>query len=386
MNKRFFFIIVAIGLGLLSVYFLTRQKTSIDYSTNIELLLNPGGNITNNFKQAIDVKKFQFPEDFGSHPEYQTEWWYYTGNVFTDDGRHFGYQLTFFRRAIPFNGGTDSSAWTSNQIYLAHFALTDTLDKEHFYFDEISRGAAGLAGTKTEPYFSIWLKNWEIEQINDNQFNLKAETEEISIDLLLTDNKGIVFHGDQGLSQKGAEEGNASFYFSQTRLDTEGVLRVQDKIFDVSGLSWMDHEFGTSTLGVDQVGWDWFSIQLSDNTEIMLFQIREMDGEISPFSSGTIINEDNSIIPLKTEDFEIQPLKTWRSPDGVGYPTEWKIVINSEDIELSIKPVIPDQEMKLFFQYWEGAVEISGLVNGKEVSGYGYVELTGYAQSMQGVF
>jgi predicted secreted hydrolase len=250
----------------------------------------------------------------------------------------------------------------------------------------MSRDSVGLAGTTIDPYFSIWLKNWEINQINENQFSMSAKTENFSIEFLLTDQKGVIFHGANGLSQKGEEIGNASYYFSQTRLLTEGQLTVNGISYNVSGNSWMDHEFGTSTLGKNQVGWDWFSIQLENDTEIMLFQIRDRDGDISPYSSGTIISPDGSTINLSVEDFEIKPTRKWETSDQIEYPGGWDIQIKRDNIDLSISPVIPDQEMKLFFRYWEGAVVVNGFMNGEPVNGFGYVELTGYAQSMQGVF
>lgn len=386
MNKKILILIVlVISLIIILVSIFPQPNTTV--SSNLTLI-NFGEKLEiDNFEKATGPQDFIFPEDLGAHPEYLTEWWYYTGNVFTQDGRHFGYQLTFFRRAISDEVEINrESEWSTNQIYLAHFAITDTKNNNHYVEDQISRGAAGLAGTKIDPWFSIWLKDWEIIQKDKDIFQLKAMLDKIELNLTLTDKKGFVFHGNNGLSQKGEEVGNASYYFSQTRLDTHGVVRIEDEKFNVSGLSWMDHEFGTSTLGEDQIGWDWFSMQLDNEMEIMLFQIREEAGSISPLSSGTIINPDNSTKKISVEDFEIQVDKIWKNSDQVEYPNAWKITIPDLDINLEITPVIEDQEMDLFFRYWEGAVWISGTVNGEVVSGYGYVELTGYAQSMQGVF
>jgi predicted secreted hydrolase len=386
MNKKILILIVlVISLIIILVSIFPQPNTTV--SSNLTLI-NFGEKLEiDNFEKATGPQDFIFPEDLGAHPEYLTEWWYYTGNVFTQDGRHFGYQLTFFRRAISDEVEINrESEWSTNQIYLAHFAITDTKNNNHYVEDQISRGAAGLAGTKIDPWFSIWLKDWEIIQKDKDIFQLKAMSDKIELNLTLTDKKGFVFHGNNGLSQKGEEVGNASYYFSQTRLDTHGVVRIEDEKFNVSGLSWMDHEFGTSTLGENQIGWDWFSMQLDNEMEIMLFQIREEAGSISPLSSGTIINPDNSTKKISVEDFEIQVDKIWKNSDQVEYPNAWKITIPDLDINLEITPVIEDQEMDLFFRYWEGAVWISGTVNGEVVSGYGYVELTGYAQSMQGVF
>lgn len=387
MNKKYllmFFIIIA----LLSLIFGFSNKKPTQMSTSNLTFLSDQEDLEDmKYKKAIEPRTFQFPNDFGSHPEYLTEWWYYTGNLLTEDGRHFGYQLTFFRRAISDELEIPNrSEWSTNQIYLAHFALTNTSEKQHYVFDNISRGAAGIAGTETEPLFSIWLKDWEVVQVDEHLFQMKAGTQDVEINLQLTDLKGIILNGNQGLSQKGGEVGNASYYFSQTRLKTSGMIRIDNVKYKVNGFSWMDHEFGTSTLGIEQVGWDWFSIQLDNETEIMLFQIRQKDGEISKFSSGTLIYPDGKTENLVKSDFKIVVLDTWRTSDQFTYPNKWRITSDRLDLDLEINPLIDDQEMKLFFRYWEGAVQVNGTVNGEKVSGYGYVELTGYAQSMQGVF
>ncbi|HSM25475.1 MAG TPA: lipocalin-like domain-containing protein [Anaerolineaceae bacterium] len=385
MNKKLLVLILGICIIVFSFLLLNEGSKANDQpGTNLEFFV---GDSVGEFQKAVELRDFQFPEDFGAHPEYLTEWWYYTGNLLTEDDRHFGYQLTFFRRAITEKPNLlRESNWSTNQIYLAHFAITDTENKSHYVTDQISRGANELAGTKTDPYFSIWLNNWEIQQINDNLFSMKAKDENFEIDFQLEDGKGVIFHGEAGLSQKGEEEGNASYYFSQTRLITNGQLRIEDQWFDVDGFSWMDHEFGTSTLGENQIGWDWFSLQLDNNTELMLFQIRNNDGSTSPFSSGSLISDTGETTVVKLDDFKINVLDTWKNEEQVSYPSRWKIMVEAYDIELEIIPVINNQEMKLFFQYWEGAVLVQGMVNGDPVSGYGYVELTGYAQSMEGVF
>lgn len=387
MNKKLLLTIFILLIAISIIFMFSGDKTAQLSGSNITFLDDQSNIEENNYKKAIDRKEFVFPEDHGAHPEYLTEWWYYTGNLFSDDGRHFGYQFTFFRRAISdqFVESSESN-WASNQIYLAHFAVTDTESNQHYVFDQISRGSAGLAGTSIDPLFSIWLKDWEIVQLSENVFQMNAGSDDLEINLILTDLKGIIFHGDDGLSKKGSEIGNASYYFSQTRMETTGTIRISDEVFDVKGFSWMDHEFGTSTLGSDQIGWDWFSIQLDNNTEIMLFQIRQEDGSISDYSSGTIIFKDGNTENLGVNDFEFEVLDTWQTSDQITYPNQWIINIDQVNLQMEITPVMNDQEMKLFFRYWEGAVRINGTLNGEEISGYGYVELTGYAQSMQGVF
>lgn len=387
MNKKYLFTIILILITASIFIVLNNHEPAQLSGSRISFIDDQSKVEDNNFKKAIYKRDFKFPEDFGAHPEYLTEWWYYTGNLLTDDGRHFGYQLTFFRRAISDEFEVSSASdWASNQIYLAHFAVTDTLNEKHYVFDQISRGSAGIAGTSIDPLFSIWLKDWEINQLEDNVFQMNAGNDDVEINFILTDLKGISFYGDDGLSQKGSEIGNASYYFSQTRMETTGSIRISDENFSVKGFSWMDHEFGTSTLGNDQIGWDWFSIQLDNNSEIMLFQIRQADGSISEFSSGTIIFMDGNTENLEINDFEIEVLDTWQTSDQITYPNKWEIYIEHINLKMETTPVMNDQEMSLFFRYWEGAVNINGTLNGEKISGYGYIELTGYAQSMQGVF
>lgn len=346
------------------------------------------GEAAQGFTRATGPVPFVFPIDYGPHPDYQTEWWYYTGNLTTPEGRHFGYQLTFFRRALlpPDDRNQRTSQWATDQAYMAHFALSDVQADNHYAFERIARGAAGIAGAKPDPY-RVWLEDWNVELIEEDVYRLTANQEDISLDLILTDTKGPIPHGEQGYSQKGPDPGNASYYYSQTRFATEGSVTLEDKNYTVSGLTWKDHEYSTSALSDGQIGWDWFSIQLDNNTEIMLFQIRRDDGSIDPFSSGSIILSDGEVINLLDSDFEIRVLDTWRSPHtNANYPAKWEINIPSQSIRLEIQPHIPDQEMNLSYSYWEGAVKVSGDFTGLNVNGNGYVELTGYAGSMSGEF
>ncbi len=340
------------------------------------------------FQRAEGPRVWSFPEDFGPHPDYQTEWWYYTGNLESEGGERFGYQLTIFRRAVlpEIERAERESDLATEQIYMGHFAISDVNAGEHYAFERFMRGAAGLAGAQAEPY-QIWLENWQIEEIAGGQYRLTAKQGEIALDLILEDLKGPILHGNGGYSQKGPEEGDASYYYSQTRLETSGSLQTPRGNFRVSGLSWKDHEFSTSALSAGQVGWDWFSIQLNDGSELMVFQIRRSDGGVDPFSSGTWIDPKGEIIHLERNDFEIKVEDSWTSPhSGAEYPSQWTINIARLDSSLAIAPLLADQEMNLSYDYWEGAVEIGGTVRGVSISGSGYVELTGYAASMEGEF
>ncbi len=335
------------------------------------------------FARADRVRAFSFPLDHGPHPDFQTEWWYYTGNLDAADGRHFGYQLTFFRRAITPTATTRASDWATNQIYFAHFAITDAKNNDHWATERFSRGAAGLAGASGSPY-RVWLENWNASSLDadGSRVRLRADDSAKAHALALTLNadKPLVLHGDKGLSQKSSGAGNASYYISFTRLATEGTITVNGETIAVKGSSWMDHEFSTTVLGENAVSWDWFSIQLSDQREVMFFQIRQKDGSIEPLSGGTLVEPDGSTRALTREQVNIQVLDTWTSPKSGGkYPARWSVSIPSADIQLTLKPYVADQEMHVSIVYWEGAVEITGRSNSAPVKGSGYVELTGYA-------
>ena len=213
------------------------------------------------------------------------------------------------------------------------------------------------------------------------------QADDVDLDLTLSASKEPILHGDAGYSRKGADPGNASYYYSYTRLRSEGDLRVGDEQKSIEGWSWMDHEWSTSALGEGQVGWDWFSIQLDNDWELMAFQLRDADGTIDPFSSGTLIGPDGETIHLGANDFEIEVQDVWRSPeDGAQYPGGWRLRVPSAELTLELKPLVEDQEMLLSTRYWEGAVEARGEQEGNPVAGFGYVELTGYAGSMEGRF
>jgi len=341
------------------------------------------------FAKANGPLDFAFPRDHGAHPDFQTEWWYYTGNLTSEDGRKFGYQLTFFRRALPGSeeGSKRTSAWAASQVYLAHLTLTD-VDGGNFVFRErFSRGAAGLTGATGVPQYQVWLDDWSVTQLDENSYTLRAGFDEGGLSLTLIDLKGPILQGDRGYSRKGQDPGNASYYYSLTRLESNGSLTFQEAEYSVNGHSWMDHEWSTSALALDQVGWDWFSIQLDDGSEFMLYTIRKTDGSIDPFSNGMLVREDGTSLAIGRENFSIKIEDTWHSPHtGADYPARWTVSVPEEQLNLEIHPLVPDQELRLSFIYWEGAVNIRGQKAGLPINGRGYVELTGYAQSLQGQF
>lgn len=374
------FFIMLFFVGFLINSFMKQEETP-----KAELVLEIEQEI-DSFARVTGPVDLRFPEDLAAHPEYLSEWWYYTGNLFSDSGRHFAYQLTFFRRALGNDVQMSKSAWATNQIYFAHFSIIDVEQQDHQAWEKFSRGALGLAGAVSDPAFEVWLNDWSVKQ-NGEDFLLRAATDGIELDLTLKDEKGIVLQGNNGYSQKGSNPRNASIYFSQTRLQTNGLVKMQNEEFPVNGYSWMDHEFGTSALGENQTGWDWFSIQLDNENEIMVYQIREYGNTISRFSGGSLIRPNGEIQIIRKEDFLLTPQEFWRNNEGIEYPIKWALIIPDKDISLKIEAVVSDQENRFsFFQYWEGAIQIEGTFDGNLVSGWGFLEMTGYASDMQGLF
>lgn len=383
--RNIFWILLGLGtLALAAVYLVFPARQDEDLAAQVRTTPVP----IEGFARASGPRPFDFPADFGAHPEYRTEWWYYIGNLETADGRHFGYELTFFRVALlpPNQAFPRSSDWATNQIYMAHFALTDAVGGEFHAFQRFSRGAVELAGAQAAPY-RVWLEDWQVEQTEAGVYMLSAQVEDLAIQLALTDSKGPVAHGDAGYSQKGPEAGNASYYYSQTRLLAEGSIQIGDESFEVSGVGWSDHEYSTSVLSAGQVGWDWFAIQLDDGSEVMLYTIRRADGGIDPYSSGTLIAPDGRTQALGREDFAIQARGLWGSPhSGAEYPMGWTVSIPGAGLQLELTPYLLDQELNVSTIYWEGAVQISGTRDGQPLAGVGYVELTGYAEPFNGDF
>jgi predicted secreted hydrolase len=348
----------------------------------------PDSERASDFARASEIRTFDFPIDHGPHFDFQTEWWYFTGNVEDSGGDHFGYQLTFFRRGFSKGQTSRASSFATNQVFFAHFAITDVEGKSHQAWERYSRGADGLAGASGDP-FRVWLEDWTLEALDaeGTTVRLRAQEDGLGLDLILKSLKPIVAHGEQGLSAKSEEWGNASYYLSYTRLATEGTLLIDGRRVLVRGLSWFDHEWSTSALGERAVGWDWFGLQMSDNRELMMYLIRNDDGSIDEVSAGTLVEPDGTVIQLGQDQFQIQILDRWKSENSQGdYPSEWRITVSEYGVDILVEPWLEDQEMDISIIYWEGAVTLHGFSRGQEVEGRGYVELTGYAESLSGLF
>ena len=339
------------------------------------------------FEQAIAPQTWDFPQDFGPHEAYQTEWWYYTGNLEDSEGRPFGFQLTFFRQGLkPKQGASTDAAvspWRSHQIYSAHFTVSDVEGQRFSPEERFSRASVGLAGAEAEPY-QVWLADWSATETEKGQVRLQAKTAEAAIDLVLTQKLPPILHGDRGLFQKGLEPGAASYYYSQVQQSTTGTLTLEGQTYAVTGISWTDHEYATTPLSTGTLGWNWFSIQFDNGAALMLYLLRHEDGSLEPTSAGTFVAANGAITSLRLEDWRLKAPDTWKSSkSGATYPAEWRLGIPKLDLTLSGKPLIPNQELTTSTStYWEGAVAFQGELQGEELDGKGYVELTGYADRL----
>jgi predicted secreted hydrolase len=342
------------------------------------------------FQAAQPGRVFQFPRDHGAHPDFKTEWWYYSGHLKAAGGETFGYQLTFFRRALAKPNPEAQSAWAAHTIYFAHLALTDVNGQKFRFREKAQRGALGLAGAETDR-LKVWVGDWQAE-VQGEAHRLQAATDDLALDLTLTPLKPPVLHGDGGYSRKAARAEVASHYYSITLLETRGQITLDGRTLEVEGTSWLDREFYSGPMAADyQAGWDWFALKLDDATEIMLYLMRLKDGSLDPASSGTFIDPQGRARHLKLGDFALEVTDTWTSPHSqAAYPARWEISIPTLNCRLSLAPTLPDQELRTGgsanLTYWEGQVQVSGEKDGKPITGRGYVELTGYAVTLGGKF
>ena len=351
-----------------------------------------GGEADARFTRATLPREFAFPADHGPHDGFRTEWWYVTGNLFAADGRAFGVQLTFFRNALT-SGVAESddpltsvSQWRSAHVWMAHFAVSDAAAGTFRYAERFAREAVGLAGVTAPPTgpFRVALEDWSIASTSPSAddfspLRLRARDDGFAVDLALEAGKPPVLQGDRGLSRKGPEPGNASYYYSMTRLPTRGTVTIAGETIAVTGEAWLDREWSTSALGPDLAGWDWFALQLGDGREVMFYRLRRKDGAVDSWSRGSLVAADGSSRSLDAADVQLTPLSTWKSPTGASYPASWRLTLPDEAMDLEITPRVANQELAVTVRYWEGAVEVKGTSRGQPLTGHGFVEMTGYA-------
>ncbi len=339
------------------------------------------------FARALAPRAFELPADHGPHFEFQTEWWYFTGHLRAPGGERFGFQLTFFRRGLTPEAPPGVGLLT-NQVYFAHFALTDVERGRHLFAERFARGAPGLAGAQSAPP-RVFLEDWAVAVTgaDGGEMSLRAREKAMALELRLRARKPPVAHGRRGLSRKSEAPGNASYYIGSTRLEAAGQLELDGRAAPVAGSAWFDHEWSTSALGPGVRGWDWFSVQLDDGRELMFYGLRRENGGLDPVSAGTWVEPDGSARALRADEVLVEALDHWRSPwSGASYPVAFRLRVPALDLELELAALVEGQEMRASFTYWEGAVSVTGTRAGARVGGHGYVELTGYGESLAGVF
>jgi len=329
------------------------------------------------WQRALPGRTVALPADHAAHPAYRIEWWYYTGNLRAPDGRAFGYQVTFFRVGVV-RDPVNPSAFAVRDLYMTHVALTDVSAGRHRFADRLNRAGVQWAGAAADRY-EVWNDSWRAWEDAQSQHRVVADAGEFALDLTLAPGKTPVLQGDRGYSRKGRDPGNASYYYSLTRMPTTGTVSVDGRQWTVEGASWMDHEFGTSALDPDTRGWDWFALQLSDGRELMVYRLRRDDGTSGPFSSGTLVERDGRTRQLSVSDFTLVPGRQWRSPkSGASYPVVWQVRVPSAGLDLAVEAALDAQELRTRrstnVTYWEGSVRVSG-----SATGVGYLEMTGYS-------
>jgi predicted secreted hydrolase len=358
------------------------------------------------FRPALPGYQFEFPRDHFSHPEFKTEWWCYTGNLRAADGAAFGFELAFFREAVP-NPYGNPSRWRMEQLYIAHLAVTDLRDDRFAYAQRMRRGALDLAGATAVSGYQpgraaeesqsairnpqsavrVWIGDWSAS-IAAQGHRLNAPANNIAVRLDLLPLKPPVVHGRDGASPTGPGVGNASHYYSFTRLRATGTIRSQGRDYAVTGLAWMDHEFTSSVLGPMQRGWDWFYLQFDDGSELMLYQLRRPDGSTDPYSAGAYQPPEGPPLTLEPAQFRLHPHpgSTWESlRSGGRYPLLWQLQIPVLEIELDVAAAMRKQELitdeTAGVTYWEGAARATGQKGGQTTAASGYLEMSGYAPS-----
>jgi predicted secreted hydrolase len=352
------------------------ERADAPTQTSLNLQAALGGVAEEGFLRADTPREFRFPEDHAQHQGFRNEWWYFTGNLEADDGRHFGYQLTFFSIALKPPGPLPqpASTWDSDTLWMAHFAVTDRAGNTHQAFERFSRGNPGLAGVAQAPW-RVWLDDWQVQgRASPDTFpwQLQARAGEVELSLQLLPGKAPVLQGDAGLSRKSATPGNASYYYSYTRMPTQGELHSGGERIAVQGNSWLDREWSTSALDADQGGWDWFSLQLDDGSELMYYQLRTLQGAAHAASAGSFTDAAGQQQTLAAEDVRLAPLQEWTSPSGTSYTTRWSLEWQGRRV--LVAAIVQEQWMNLSLPYWEGAVEVLDPQNGA-LLGRGYLEM-----------
>ncbi len=376
-NMRGFAILLIAFLSLVGIH---AKLTSSDENPRTVAGLLTESDPPPGFEYALEPRPFEFPKDHSAHPKFRSEWWYFTGNVESASGVPFGFQLTLFRFAMRPQSSQSNSPWRTNNVYLGHFAVSDITAGVFHNFERQSRAVLDLAGARGDPP-RMWIRDWSIELIDVEQevWRLKAQEADVGLDLALSALRPIAMQGDRGLSKKSKESGNASYYYSIPRMAVAGSISTASGFHTVNGNAWFDHEWSTSALAQGQIGWDWFSLQLDNGFDLMIYQFRTENGKPDTASHGVVLHPDGTSTKLSREQFEIKAQEYWKSPkSGLRYPIAWSVHIPQQALTLNILCRMPNQEWHNNFRYWEGAVDVDGYLGENLVTGRGYVELVGY--------
>lgn len=343
---------------------------------NMGALLGSGEtqNESNLFTPVEKGIELTFPADHQAHPNFRHEWWYLTANLIDENGNPLGVQWTQFRfAAAPPTGEDDvkKTEWQTQQIYMAHSAVTTT-DK-HYADEKWSRDQTSLAGVDTSP-FRVYLDDWQWTSSTNDLFpaTLKANSEQFGYSLTLTSSAPYQKQGEQGYSTKSADGQVASYYYSQPFIDVSGEVTIDGEPHQVSGKGWIDREWSSQFLLDSQQGWDWFALRLSDETSLVVFQLRDSKTGVASYSSARLMQQDGSGIAIPQKDIQLEATKQTEI-QGRKYPTQWQVSIPNQQIELTVSALNPNAKMPLSVPYWEGPVRLEG-----SHSGTGYMELTGY--------
>jgi predicted secreted hydrolase len=345
------------------------------------LLLTATCALAQDYEIAQPGYTFAFPRDHFNHEDYQTEWWYYTGNVKSADGHRFGFELTFFRQGV--SRADSSHPWFVNDVWMAHIALSDITGQRFFSEERLNRAGPGIAGVDAQTGL-VWNGNWQAH-IAEHEEELRGVADKFGFALHLRPIKQPLIQGQDGVSQKAEGAGHASHYFSLTRLLTTGSIDLDGKTYQVEGTSWMDHEFFSESMAANEAGWDWLSVQLEDGAELMLYRLRHKDGSIDPYSSGSYVDASGKSQFLSARDFVMTPAEdAWTSPaTKATYPIRWHVSIPRLKMELEVTTPLRSQELASRFgtSYWEGAIDTAGVRDQSRLRGAGYLEMTGYAET-----
>lgn len=371
MRLDLFVIVVLVVLTSTWLAWQTRQPEPVIERLSVVNLMAGG---EGDFRRVTEPVPLSFPEAHGQHPDYQNEWWYFTGNLETEDGRYLGFQYTLFRFGNRPAERLDS-AWATDTTWMAHLALSDGRERQFYQSERFARGALGLAGADKTRW---WLRDWEVAR-DDQTWHLAADAGDFALQLAMTPERPIILQGDEGYSRKGPEPGNASRYYSITRLDTHGQIRIGDQTLAVTGLSWLDREWGSNQLSDQQAGWDWFALHLDDGRDLMLARLRNLDDSTSEWSYGQLVQPDGSARYLENGEFSLEVLRWWTDRNGARWPLDWRIEVPLADLSLITRAAFDDQHWQGSVDYWEGMIEVIDATRDRPV-GRGYLELSGYGE------